>query len=261
MDAFEGGYKMELILCLALALLPGMIIIWLCRGRDKKLGRKLLFLGILSVLFACFWETVGDEIILETYGEGTYGYQFIDSFAVTALAEECGKYIIFLLFAFHKGESRYEFCVNGIMIGLGFGLCENLFYALDGDIFVMCLRAVMCVPGHAFYGFVMGEFLYEAKCCGGFLGMLRYMTMAYLIPVLQHGLYDFCIGAGGDGILLWTLVYNMILYHFFVKKMKQNYGDHLKLTEDKNSDHCASLDVFSTSMPCSNKNSFTCATS
>lgn len=221
-----------MFISLILALIPGLFIVrrldqnnYLAHT-DISLRRRLFILGALSVFSAIALELAGSDIFLDM-PETTYQYLYYDNFLVTAFSEELGKFLILLSAAGYMkktSEKLMDECpgyakadkimmiagaVPGIYIGLGFGIAENILYALDGDITVMLLRAVFSVPGHAMYGLYMGYFL-----CRAVNGkhLLPNMFAAFMIPVLQHGLYDFCLSGDNDILIAWCLLYNIILY-------------------------------------------------
>jgi len=128
--------------------------------------------------------------------------------------------------------------VPGIFVGLGFGVTENLFYALDGDITVMVLRALYSVPGHAMYGLYMGYFL-----CHAVTGkhLLRNVFLAFMVPMLQHGLYDFSLSSDNTLLMVWCLIYNLLLYLQAFRMLDEHLPKRVPAIQ-------TSFEVFSTSI-------------
>ena len=71
------------------------------------------------------------------------------------------------------------------LVGLGFGVIENLIIAIDADPIIMIIRSI--VMGHAGYGFITGWFYGKGKKTGS--KALQYV--GFVIAWLLHGLYDF----------------------------------------------------------------------
>lgn len=231
-----------------LAIIPGIMILYALK--KKQLIKKeqyaklycLFVLGALSIIFAFWLETWGDNILLEYFTENTMGYIYYDSFLITAFSEELGKMIIlFFSIKMIRGKDKIPGCICGILVGLGFGVLENMLYALDGDISVMMMRAVFCVPGHALYGLYMGYFFDRAL---NEKRVLPNIFLSFFIPVLQHGLYDFCLSSENAAAIIWTLIYNLILYLYTIHFIEE-------IIPSKRSRYHASLEVLSASISCS----------
>lgn len=53
--------------------------------------------------------------------------------------------------------------IYAVAASLGFATVENIAYVLEGGFAVGVLRAVLSVPGHAFFGALMGFYMGVAK--------------------------------------------------------------------------------------------------
>lgn len=229
-----------------LALVPGILIVGFLKQRklvektSVKHYRRLFILGALSIIFAIFLESLGEDSLLLYISKDSLIYAYLNNFLVTAFSEELGKFIVMLgIIKLIQREDEVFGCLAGIYVGLGFGIIENLMYALDEDVTVMILRAIFSVPGHALYGLYMGYFLWLATKKGKAL----YGTFfAFFLPVIQHGIYDFCLDQENDLLIFWTMIYNIILYTYAIKHLNS-------LSAENNHEIYASLEVLSTSMP------------
>lgn len=204
-----------MIISFILAVVPAIIINKIMQRKglinsdNKKLCRALVIAGMISVFAALGSELLLDEVLCEIYPENTYGYTFFDNFFCTAGSEEGVKFIILMLFAFKsiRINSKFDGAAFGMCVGLGFGVLENIFYSLDGDVTVMILRCIFSVSGHVVYGYIMGEFLQKAK-----QGKKSFMLFALVIPIIQHGLYDFCLSTEDTMLILLAFVNELFLY-------------------------------------------------
>ena len=155
----------------------------------KELCKEALVKGIKSVLWillaSCIFYIIGrlsglkkvDPILYQVY------YNFI----VLAGAEEMVKFLTFkkLLKNNEYAYSWFNVTIFMIIIGIGFGCIENVVYALESDIIVMTIRG-LCL-GHGGYGFIMGWFYGKRLKTGKKI----YGILAFIIPWLLHGFYDF----------------------------------------------------------------------
>ena len=73
------------------------------------------------------------------------------------------------------------------IIGAAFGLVEDIPYAIGVSPMVMLVRGI--TTGHTGYGFIMGWF-YGKKL---YTGKKGFGVIAFMLPWLFHGLYDFSL--------------------------------------------------------------------
>jgi RsiW-degrading membrane proteinase PrsW (M82 family) len=79
--------------------------------------------------------------------------------------------------------------VYGAVASLGFATLENVLYVTATGFAVAVMRALTAVPAHAFLGAIMGYYVGRAKFHAN--ERTRAHTMAYLVPTVLHGLYDY----------------------------------------------------------------------
>ena len=116
-------------------------------------------------------------------------YQVLHNFVVLALVEEAVKYLTARR-VMKKNEYPYSWLdVTAMMtlVGMGFGIAENIIVAIDSGIVSMLIRAVTI--GHGGYGFVEGYFYGK----GVRTGKNGYTIFGFLLIWLIHGLYDFSL--------------------------------------------------------------------
>lgn len=182
---------------LALAVAPGMFLLWYFYHRDKyerepkKLIFKVFFFGCLAIIPAIILELALEAVVNRL----TYGVLnvFAVCFLIVGPVEELLKFFVVRNWAYNRPEFN-EF-MDGIVYcvaaSLGFATLENILYVFQHGLGVAVARAFLAVPGHAFYGAIMGYFLGRAKLsCAR---EKRLIAAGVLLAILFHGLYDFVL--------------------------------------------------------------------
>jgi RsiW-degrading membrane proteinase PrsW (M82 family) len=186
-----------ILILLLIALAPCLFLLWYFYHRDKyepepkKMIIKVFLLGAAMVIPAGIIEIIimsGLEIIMS----GVL-YFFIISFFVIAPCEELFKYVV-VKYSVYK-SIEFDEVMDGIVYtvsaSLGFATIENIIYVLQQGIGTGIARAFLAVPGHAFFGAVMGYYIGLAKFTNGKEKQL--LTRGIMFAILLHGLYDFLI--------------------------------------------------------------------
>lgn len=159
---------------------------------------KALSIGAIIVLPVVFIEkqlSVPAEKL-----EGISNAAWI-AFIVAGLTEEGMKYLAFLLFFWKSSNfnERFDGIVYAVYISLGFAGIENILYVFSGGYSVGIVRALTAVPAHALFGVVMGYYFGLAKFYPKFRGV--YLILAFFLPFVFHGLYDFLLMANSPFFL------------------------------------------------------------
>src|SRR5262245_50437903 len=119
------------------------------------------------------------------------------SFLGAAGPEELAKFLLlYFVVREHKDcDSGGDLFCAAMLIGLGFAGLENSLYLLRTPDWLNLgmMRGVLAIPAHVVFGAVMGRF--AARAYRGQLPALNW-TLALIVPVVVHGLYDF-------PLLLW----------------------------------------------------------
>ena len=213
---------------ITLAVLPGIAIIIYIYNLDKRekepigLLMKLTGLGALTVISAMLLEMLGEKIMPIFFTPDTMLYTAIDCFCVVAMSEEAGKYFVLKKFAWKDKNFDYMFdgIVYGVCVGLGFAIVENICYVLENGVSNAIMRAVTAVPGHATFGIYMGLYMayakhYQAK---GEEAKAKYnMTKSFVVPVILHGFYDFCLFVSST---MWVLIFYVFIAILYFKTFK-----------------------------------------
>ena len=235
----------------ALALLPAAVLMLYIYKMDRAekepagLLTGLFFLGVLSVIPTVIFESlfgnalntafdVSSETDLAYMSVGAlHLYQIINNFICIALIEEFFKWLFaFLPTRRNKNfNSLFDGVVYTVFVSLGFAAAENLLYVFEGGVTTALLRMVTAVPGHCFFGVIMGYFYsrwaleYRAAGLESHLravGVIppgppafrsaRLLALSIIVPALAHGLYDFCATMGYWVYLIGFFVFLIFLY-------------------------------------------------
>jgi len=215
---------------LLISLAPILIIGFYIYFRDKweKEPIKLLLLSLLFGGLTVIPILIVDAF-LEPLGENLTDLSkaAFDAFVTAALTEEAFKLLALLLLIWKSKEfnEKFDGIVYGVFISLGFAMVENLIYVLrDSDgVSVGILRAVTAVPAHALFGVVMGYHFALAK----FEPAKRSfeLFLAFFVPFLLHGFYDFWLMSENGYLLLLFIPYVIGLWVFGFKRMKAHSQD------------------------------------
>lgn len=210
---------MNLIL---ISLAPVLIIACYIYYRDKyekepwRILFRALIIGVIITLPVIFLERfIAGFTPLDHMPAAAYS-----AFIVAAFSEESFKYIGFMLFIWmsrHFNE-KFDGIVYAVFISLGFAMVENILYVMDGGVTVGLIRSLTAVPAHALFGILMGYYFGLAKFFPK--KRIRYLWLAWLIPWLLHGFYDFCLMSEQYFFLIIFIPFLVFLWITGFRKMK-----------------------------------------
>lgn len=209
------------------AVAPSAALLYYFYVRDKyeKEPRRVLLaafgLGSLIVVPVVFAELRLNIFDMAENGLLGAGYT---AFVVAGLVEEGFKYLIFWFF-FWKNKNfdeMYDGIVYCVFISLGFATTENLGYVLLSGYHTAWIRSITAVPAHALFGVCMGYYFGKAKFKKDKSSM--YLLLAFCIPFLLHGIYDFILFAKNMKLMLLFIPYMLYLW-------KRGLGNVDELTE------------------------------
>ncbi len=207
----------------ALAIIPGVIlffIIWRFDKTEKEppmLLLKLFVLGALTVVSAIVFASLGDRILGSVFKDtGSFLCVFIDSFVITALVQETGKFLILKKATWKNKEFNYTFdaVVYSAAVSLGFALCENLVYLFRNGPGTDLRRVLLSVPGHLFYAVFMGYFYGRARYAEGEkdeANVRKYLAEALMVPALMNGFYMFCLRTEKSIFFVVFIIYEIFI--------------------------------------------------
>jgi len=191
---------METLRLLYVAMGPGVAIAVFIYYSDKwdrepgKLVLKSFFLGGLAVLPTYYFEGIAEEVLgiqalQDEHSPLFWPKTIFYAFFGVALAEELCKFLFLKAFVFDEREFNEPFdgIIYGGMIGCGFATVENIIYVLQYGQTVGMFRMVTAVPGHAFFGIILGYFMGRAKFS---TNRVRHLIHGLVVVITLHGLYD-----------------------------------------------------------------------
>ena len=211
---------MRPVLILA-AVLPALVLLVQVYRLDRfekeplPLLLSLLFWGVVAAELAALAEQIGilflqhllrpSQRLSFTFSwanraqaapRGSTLYNILMYFVVVAASEEGAKYLLLKYRTWRSPE--FNCCFDGVVyavfLSLGFAIWENIHYVLVYGLSTAFARAVTAVPGHACFGVFMGTWYGLAKRAavrGEADRSLLFRFLAFLIPCLLHGIYDY----------------------------------------------------------------------
>jgi len=219
----------------SLALAPMLIAAFYIYIRDKyeKEPVRLLATGLVYGAFILVPIVQTERLLLLfSPNAGIMVEAFYCAFFVAALAEEFFKYIVlfFLVWRNNNFNERFDGIVYAVFISLGFAGVENLLYVFNpsiGGMSTALSRAVFAVPGHALFGVAMGYYFAVARFEPWH--RKRHLTLAFFVPFMLHGAYDFILMSDMPYLMVIFCVFIIYLWVSGLKKMK----DHIQASPFK----------------------------
>lgn len=242
------------MLLVIMALLPAVVLCVYVFKKDRvekePLGLLLTLLlwGALSCFPAAEIEMIMDDVINSvTRNSGINTHYFVKYFFGVALVEEAVKFAV-LVFITRKNKafnSLFDGLIYSVFVSLGFAALENVFYVLDYGFTTAVMRAFLSVPGHMFFAVMMGyhysmwhifdkaaQVERELKAAGRISQDAKEysskgsMVLCLVVPVIAHGLYDFCCMLDEWWATLALVAFVGFMYvHCFGKIKKMSKAD------------------------------------
>jgi len=225
----------ELYIKLLAAVAPAVILAILMIRRDKVHPEPIGWLlgatglGIVAGLAVIF---VG-LIVFKTVEIDSFLTALYNAFITAALPEEAIKLCMLAIIANRckHFDEYFDGIVYAVCIGMGFAGFENILYLFGEDdwLVISISRALLAVPAHYFFAIIMGTFF--ALSYFDKRNQELYKSMALLVPVVAHGLYDFlCFSISlNENLCLFILVAFFVCFKWIRKYSKQLMESMLKL--------------------------------
>lgn len=226
---------MDFSLLIVLSILPALILLWYFERQDKglkeprRLKWKIFWWGILATVFAGIIEVFMDDFIRKFVTEDTNFYLsiFLSAFVVAAFVEEALK--MWVVKAHVYKSEHFNEIMDGItytiIASLGFATFENIFYVLDGGFGIGILRALVSVPGHAFFSGIMGYYIGKARFEEDVSVSRKLLVKGFTIAVFYHGLFNFLLFTESMMIFLVFPLIIVMAYHLKHKIEKARFED------------------------------------
>ena len=207
---------------IAAAVIPAILLMIIVYRMDrlerepKGLLWSLILFGILATAVAGYLEQIGSRLLAQLEDRPIL-YTLIFTCLLVGPAEEGCKYLLLKRRTWRNGNfnCRFDGVVYAVFVSLGFALWENISYVAIYGIQVALIRSVTAVPGHAAFGVFMGAWYGQAKAFERAGNLQRSKTcrrLAFLVPALIHGLYDFIAILGGPVTLVIFVVFILVTF-------------------------------------------------
>jgi len=238
------------IMLLVFSILPVFLIGYYIYNKDKNkesngLIVKLLLGGlgaaVITVIASLIIELIFN-ISMTTYTIYSEIELLFYAFICVALIEEVSKWLVLYKIGFKNVEynEAYDMLLYGAFVGLGFACIENILYVSTGGIETAITRALTAVPMHAILGVIMGYYLDKLR--ENINVQNNYKVLSIIIPILIHGLYDYClmieIGVVSMALLIGTFIYALKLINEVSKKSvvvpKINNNENMNISSIQN---------------------------
>lgn len=225
----------ELYIKLIAAVAPAIVLAVLMIRRDKMRPEPIgwLFGATGLGIVAGFAVILIGLFVFKPIEINSFLTAFYDAFVTAALPEEAMKLCMLSIIANRCKyfDEYFDGIVYAVCIGMGFAGFENILYLFgEEDWLIMGIsRALLSVPAHYFFAVIMGTFF--ALSYFDKRNQKLYKSMALLVPVVAHGMYDFlCFSIALDeNLCLYILVAFFVCFKWIRKYSKQLMESMLKL--------------------------------
>lgn len=180
---------------LAVAVVPGIFWLWYFLRRDvlrpepRHLIVRMFFLGVLAGVGAAVLEHLTLGTLVLQFEQWHYRRILVTA-GLIGLIEEGMKFaaVYFGIYRHAAFDEVIDGIIYAVAASMGFATLENIAYVLEGGLGVGALRAVLSVPGHAFFAAVMGYNMGRAKFAGP--REWEWLATGVLLAALAHAAYD-----------------------------------------------------------------------
>ena len=230
-------------LSLLVAIFPVILIgIYIYKKDKQKESSRLLFKLFIGGVGSCF-PAVIIGLLFDGFFPNTDQMNFIQLFMyvfiVIALVEEICKWFFLYIISYNHSEfdSLYDMIVYASFVALGFACFENILYVSSSGIVTGLFRAVSAVPGHVCDGILMGSYLSLAKVNelkGDIKLSKKYKILSIVIPMITHGIYDYCLFLENSLFVILFLVFVINLFIICINKVKDISQNNYKFVKKNN---------------------------
>ena len=227
------------------SLLPVILLMTYIYKRDTfnkepwQLLMKAFLFGVLAAFIDIPVASVMQFMVPKLFSSAGWD-AFHTAFFGAAFPEEFCKLLMLYLCIWKNPnfDEYYDGLEYAAFVGLGFAGIENILYITQGGLGLAVGRGIFAVPAHFFFAIFMGYFFSLARFRYG--NKKRYLFLAYIIPVILHGTYDFLLmyvnNLNGDsdmvqevsplaGILyVGFLVFFFFVWRFAVRRVQKMSG-------------------------------------
>ncbi|MDF1662424.1 MAG: PrsW family glutamic-type intramembrane protease [Planctomycetota bacterium] len=178
------------------AVFPSLLLLWYFHSRDvypepPRVLWTTFGLGLLTIIPTLLFSMPILMALESRADQNPYVLGFAKAFVTAAMPEEFFKLAVLWLYCVkHEAfDEPMDGIVYGVSVSLGFATLENILFVASGGLSLAITRALTAVPGHACLGAIMGYYVGQARFRPS--NERRLYLLAYLVPVMLHGLYNF----------------------------------------------------------------------
>ena len=235
---------MQLPLILLAALAPIAILAYYIYRRDKfqkepvKELLKAFGMGILSVPVSLLISTPLEFAGFYSMETQTLLDAVKLSFLGAAIPEEIAKFLMLWLFV--RKSRCFDENVDGIVyasvVSLGFAAVEKILYLVtnyESWISVGITRALFSVPGHFFFGVLMGYYYSLFRFYPAAGRKVKWLVLG--APILAHGLFDTVLFSVEvlPGLSAALMIAFILLCNSLRKRASRSIAEHLERDSEK----------------------------
>ena len=235
---------MQLPLILLAALAPIAILAYYIYRRDKfqkepvKELLKAFGMGILSVPVSLLISTPLEFAGFYSMETQTLLDAVKVSFLGAAIPEEIAKFLMLWLFV--RKSRCFDENVDGIVyasvVSLGFAAVENILYLVtnyESWISVGITRALFSVPGHFFFGVLMGYYYSLFRFYPAAGRKVKWLVLG--APILAHALFDTVLFSVEvlPGLSAALMIAFILLCNSLRKRASRSIAEHLERDSEK----------------------------
>lgn len=235
---------MQLPLILLAALAPIAILAYYIYRRDKfqkepvKELLKAFGMGILSIPVSLLISTPLEFAGFYSMETQTLLDAVKLSFLGAAIPEEIAKFLMLWLFV--RKSRCFDENVDGIVyasvVSLSFAAVENILYLVtnyESWISVGITRALFSVPGHFFFGVLMGYYYSLFRFYPAAGRKVKWLVLG--APILAHGLFDTVLFSVEvlPGLSAALMIAFILLCNSLRKRASRSIAEHLERDGEK----------------------------
>lgn len=218
------------VLSIIIAILPIVLIGLFIYKNDKlKEPPELLFKLFLGGVASCFPAALLEiciALLFPAESEMNFIQMFLYVFIAIALVEEVCKWFFVYKISYNHNEfdTLYDMIVYSAFVALGFACFENILYVSSSGLLTGVIRAISAVPGHVCDGIFMGSYLALSKLNyekGNYKLSKKYKTLSLVIPIITHGIYDFCVFWDNPLFILIFIVFVITIFIICFRKVME----------------------------------------
>lgn len=215
-----GDYMSFLIIA---AVLPVIILCYYIYNKDTNKEPSYMLMKVFSkgllTFIPIYIVEVGLNVFFDTTDVTSFLLIFVYTFFGVALVEEFFKWWVVYKHAYNSREfdEVYDIIVYAVFVSLGFACIENVLYVINNGFGNAIIRAISAVPGHMYFGVIMGFFLSKAKVAKFNKNSLVYrnnMIFSLLFPTLFHTMYDslifYCVNTEETAVIFLFIIFHIV---------------------------------------------------